>query len=646
MESRATALQQSEESHGLAVGSGILMALAGLSAAAGLILDRGFAVSPVSLWLALFLQGGSAVVLMLERLFRLLASSDKAAFVQQLWIEFLLIAAALFFAASPSMADWDDVLAAGAVYVALTAAVAAIAGAFRSAMRAAAYTENVAGMIVLLILGWATLAFAGSGLLMLPECTTETHKSDFYIDALFTAAAATCNTGLAVANVGRDFTPAGQAVILAIIQIGGIGTLLLGAMAAMMLQRSFSLRRESGGQLGSAEDRLARVRRMVTFVLVGTAGAEVLGAILLYPMFCAIQGEPGTKVSQIKAIWDSVFHSVSAFCNTGVSLYSNNLMQGVREGWSKPIRDYWQVIGVIGPLIVLGGLGYPVFEDLVVFVRRLRERVLGGKIAAPQPAQGKKTQVKSTPVRQPWPELSLHTRLVLWSTAMLIVLSPLTLLFLEPHDTDRASGSFGGAFKAAAERSEDWNRLSPPMRVRQAIFQTMAARSSGYRTLECREFSNAGKLLMCGLMLIGGNPAGVAGGIKTAAFVLLMMSFWSGLRQRKDVELLDRVVPPEFVQAGATLAKLYLLAVAALTLFLCADMPSYNLVDLLFESCSAVGTCGIDTGITRSLDVPGKAAVMMGMFLGRVGPLAMMLLMSRRLRQVECTLLQEPVALA
>ncbi len=644
MESRASTLEQPECSCGFSAGMCILMALAGLSAAAGLILDRGFELSPIAPWIGTSLQVAGMVFLLMERVIRMVYAPSKAAYLQQLWAEFLLIVAAVFLAASPALADWDDVLAAGATYVALSAGVAAAVCAFRAALRRAAELEGVAGLIVLMALGGAVLAFAGSGLLMLPECTTEAHKSDFYIDALFTSAAAVCNTGLTVTNVGRDFTPAGQAIILILIQLGGIGTLVLGSMAALMIQRSFSLRRESGREIGTPEDRFARVRRMVMFVLVGTVLAETIGAVLLYPMFANIQGEPGTKVSQVKAVWDSVFHSVSAFCNTGMSLYSNNLMQGVREGWSKPLRDYWQVIGVIGPLIVLGGLGYPVFEDLIVFVGRLARRIFGGGATALQ--QGRKGAAKVEPVRAAWPELSLHTRLVLWTTAMLIVLSPLGLLFLEPHDGDHASGSFGGAFKAAAERSEDWSRLSPPLRVRQAIFQTMAVRSSGYRTLECREFSNAGKLWMCGLMVIGGNPAGTAGGIKTVAFVLLLMSFWSGLRQRKDLELLDRIVPPELVQASSTLVKLYLAAVAALTLFLCVDMPSFSLVDVLFEACSAVGTCGADTGITRSLDVPGKAAVMAGMFLGRVGPVVMVLLMSRRLRQLECTLLQEPVALA
>jgi trk system potassium uptake protein TrkH len=172
-------------------------------------------------------------------------------------------------------------------------------------------------------------------------------------------------------------------------------------------------------------------------------------------------------------------------------------------------------------------------------------------------------------------------------------------------------------------------------RVRAAVFQSITARTAGFNTIDMAELSAAGKLWMCALMTIGGSPASTAGGMKTMVVALLALTAWSSLRGRPAVEAFHRTVSHDLVRKAVTLAVLYLLLVLIVTLLLCVEMRGHDLVDLLFEACSACGTVGLSTGVTANLTFSSKIVIIAAMFVGRLGTLTMLLAFSRRMKPVE-----------
>ncbi|MCP4378743.1 MAG: Trk family potassium uptake protein, partial [bacterium] len=209
------------------------------------------------------------------------------------------------------------------------------------------------------------MCLVGSGLLWLPAAIADGHGDRwFYPNALFTATSATCVTGLVVKGTGSTFTPFGQAVILGLIQLGGLGIMMFGTVMAMMVGKILSFKgTDTLGQMLSTS-KTGQITRIARFVIIATFSLELLGAVMLFPMFRDACGNNGLPLTAPQAMWYSLFHSVSAFCNAGFSLYDNNMMAGVSNGSWTALRDRWQMLGVISPLIILGGLGFPVLHDL------------------------------------------------------------------------------------------------------------------------------------------------------------------------------------------------------------------------------------------------------------------------------------------
>jgi len=469
---------------------------------------------------------------------------------------------------------------------------------------------------------FAALCLAGAGLLMLPASIPR-NGHIYYIDALFTATSATCVTGLIVRDTAHDFTRFGQAVILGLIQFGGLGIMIFGTVLGLVFGRGLSLRGSHVmGHMLSMEA-VGRIGRTILFVIVATLAIEAAGAILLYPMFDSLQGAPGAEAVNSKAAWDSVFHAVSAFCNAGFTLYKDNLAEGVRQGWSRALRDHWQTLGVIGSLIVLGGLGFPVLQDAAAWmaaaVRRTRQ-TLRRRLLRPA-------------FNRPRPRLSLHSRLVLTATALLILGGTTGLLLVEPPSQYKRNvvGRTPLTGPASEDRS-DWPRLSLARRIREATFQSITARTAGFNTFDTTELSNAGKMWMCGLMIIGGSPAGTAGGMKTTTVALLLIAAYSMIRQRSELEAYRRSISVAAFRRAVTLALLYLGLVAASTLLVSMALRSEPFIDVLFEACSACGTVGLSTGTTTRLNVPGKSVIIAAMFAGRVGPLTLAVALTSGLR--------------
>jgi len=601
------------------------LGLTGAVAVAALVLEYGFRPPlPVPQTVLHAVQTAVVAIFILDRLVRLELSIDRVAYFRENWLDFgLMFAAATAVAVAPIEAK---VLSAGAVYLVITQVYIFVALVLRGVSVNLDFASSGLPPSRLLIASFLFLCLAGSGLLMLPAATPPGHQPIlYYDDALFTAVSATCVTGLALRDVGKDFTLFGQVVILALIQLGGLGIMLFGTVLAMVVGRGFSVRSIStiGEMMGTRS--IGRLGRVVAFVVAMTLLAEAVGAVLLYPMFAAQQGAytPGAT----EAAWQAVFHSVSAFCNAGFSLHGNNMMAGVAEGWQTPLRQRWQVLGVIGPLIILGGLGFPVVEDCAAFLWRTVKRVLRR-------------------ANQPRPRLSLHSKIALSTTAVLLVIGTAGLMLFGTEATppQLERNPTPGPGSAVKEDPRRFRNMPLGARLRESAFQSITARTAGFNTIDMdKDLTDAARLWICGLMIVGGSPAGTAGGMKTVTFTVLILAAWSMIRQRKEIEAYRRTISAMLLRRAATVAVLYMMLVGTVTLLLCLAMPRWDFMKLFFEACSACGTVGLSAGITGQLGLMGKLVAIFGMFAGRVGPLTLLLAVTTHIRPVKYSYPSETV---
>jgi trk system potassium uptake protein TrkH len=393
---------------------------------------------------------------------------------------------------------------------------------------------------------------------------------------------------------------------------------------AMMVGKMLSLKgTDALGQMLST-NQIGEIARVARFVIIATFGLELLGAGLLYPMFIQASGNDGAALTAPRAMWYSIFHSVSAFCNAGFSLYDKNLMAGVGEGWSA-LRDRWQMIGVISPLIILGGLGFPVLQDI--------GRLFGALIGRTRRAMRGKWSMDFSPV--PRCRLTLHSKIVLSTTLILLVWGAAVLWAIETVETPRGFTP-GRDPNASAVASDNWRGSSGYNKAKESVFASITARTAGFNTIDMGQLSDGGKLWMCGLMTIGGSPASTAGGMKTVTLAILILVAYSVLRNRNELEVYQRSITIDIIRKVLAMAVLYIFLLLTITVLLTITMgQTYSFIDLLFEACSACGTVGLSTGVTEKLNVPARGVVMAGMFIGRLGPLTLLLAMAGRIRQTK-----------
>ncbi len=414
----------------------------------------------------------------------------------------------------------------------------------------------------LLVGGFLALIAAGTALLLAPAATPRDEPIGL-IDALFTATSATCVTGLIVRDTGAGFTGFGQAVILILIQLGGLGIMtfslvVFSLFSSRLSMVSRSLVAQTVAGVGDWEDFWPLLRLVVRY----TFAAEALGALLLFGRW---ERELGTA----PAAWAAVFHSVSAFCNAGFGLRPDSLSQ-----W----RDDTFVNVVVISLIVLGGLGYlTVFE--LVETRRDRRR------------------------------LSVHTRLALWTTSLLL--------------------AGGAALFWLLERQNTLAGLSGKTALLVSLFQSATCRTAGFNTVPVAGLGPQTLLLMMILMFIGGSPGSCAGGIKTTTFAVLVLTAWTRLRNRVHVNAFGRTLSLETI-ANTLSITLGGMAVMLLGLFvlLALESPEAQSADrsgvfvgYVFETVSALGTVGLSTGVTPLLTPAARLLITLLMFVGRLGPL-------------------------
>ncbi|MCD6351025.1 MAG: Trk family potassium uptake protein, partial [Armatimonadetes bacterium] len=365
-----------------------------------------------------------------------------------------------------------------------------------------------------------------------------------------------------VLDTPKDWSLFGQIVILILLQIGGLGTMTMASVLRMLAQGRSSVVQRLAVQdtvAPGAADVVGVVRRIVLFTLL----CEGLGAMLLTWRW-ASQG-----VATGRAVWLGLFHSVSAFCNAGFSLFSNSLENYAGDA---------VVTGVVGLLIILGGLGFPVMLELAHWAR---------------------SQLRARRVR-----LSLHSQVVLLSTLLLLLLGFALFLLVE------WDGAFGS--------------LAPQEKLLAAAFASITPRTAGFDTVAPANFSLASKWVMMALMFIGASPGSTGGGIKTATAAVLLVVVISMARGRQRVHLLHRTVGEGTRHRAFAIAALMAAAVFGVT-FALALTERADLSTVLFEVFSALGTVGLTLGLTPMLSTAGRLIISLAMYMGRVGPLTLAL---------------------
>lgn len=423
------------------------------------------------------------------------------------------------------------------------------------------------------IFGFALLISVGAALLALPIASTGSRLS--IVDAVFTSTSASCVTGLVVVDTGKTLSLFGQLVVLGLIQAGGLGIMTLSTIVIMIAGRRPSLAGQNVVQdtfTHSGERSLAQILRDV---MLFTFAIEALGALLLYFQFIP-------DYHSADAVYLSVFHSISAFCNAGFSIFTESF------------ANYRQDLGlnlIIASLIVLGGIGFLVLSEL---------------------------RQKFPYNRRRWSRLSLHSKLVLSTTAFLIL---------------------GGTLLIAA--MEWYNTLAPlPLadRFLAAFFQSVSARTAGFNTLPIGGLANETLFTLILLMFIGASPGSCGGGIKTTTFASLVTLGLARLRGFVRPQLFRRTIPEASIgKAVSVLMISTVVIVAGLMTLLVTELGEVShlmsrgkFLELLFEVTSAFGTVGLSTGVTGTLTQAGKLVLVVVMFVGRLGPLVIAVAVSRR----------------
>ncbi|MCK5000638.1 MAG: hypothetical protein KAS23_13930 [Anaerohalosphaera sp.] len=443
------------------------------------------------------------------------------------------------------------------------------------------------------------LIIFGACSLLLPRSYTCPELS--FTDAMFTATSATCVTGLIVKDTGSEFSTMGQVIILTLVQLGGLGIVIFGAVLALLLGQALTVRESVAMQDLLNEQTLGRIGRIIAFIFATTLLVEALGAFCLMPML------KDNSPANINPVFNSIFHSISSFCNAGFSLHSKSMIA---------FSTHTAVFFVICPLIIMGGLGFSVLYNLfLVTADTIKRKVT--KMLHP----GEIFQL-STPRK-----ISLQTKIVLTASLALIVIGTLALIVFDNN-------------AALSQTSQ-----APSNKVLNALFQSVTARTAGFNTIEIKDMTPAAKFIMIMLMLIGGSPGSTAGGIKTVTLVVLIMTAYATMRKRREVELFNRSLRPIVVGRAITVTTIFIAVfiIAALALTITEKDNNFGMDDILFESASALGTVGLSTGITPSLTTAGKWIIIAVMLIGRLGPLTLLAAMTFNIRSARYSYPSEAV---
>lgn len=416
----------------------------------------------------------------------------------------------------------------------------------------------------LIMLSFLAAILVGSLLLWLPISAAD-GVSVPYIDALFTATTATCVTGLVTLTTVSSWSVFGQIVILILIQIGGLGIITVMAGFAVAINRKMGLSDQILIQDAFNLNSMYGLAKFLKKVIVGTFAVEGVGALCYMTIFVPRFG--------LRGIWISVFNSISAFCNAGIDIFSEN---SLCEYATNPVINT-----VTSLLIILGGLGYIVWWDLI--------RVFSDKNIA---------------FKKKFERLTLHSKIAITSTLVFIFIGAAIIFAFENSNP-----------KTIAD-------MSLFGKIQVALFQSVTTRTAGFMSIQQTDITNGTALVSMLLMFIGGSPVGTAGGIKTVTTVVLFSAAVSAIKNKDDVTLFGRTIPKSAVSKAIGVVGMMFATVFVSTLLLSA-VTDASMLDLLYETVSAAATVGLSRNLTPSLNCIGKLIIIATMYLGRVGPISL-----------------------
>lgn len=432
----------------------------------------------------------------------------------------------------------------------------------------------------IIVTGFIFLILIGTFLLLLPISSTEGSNVSI-TDALFTCTSAVCVTGLSVVNTLSHWTFFGKMVILLLIQIGGIGFMTIVTSVLIALGKKITLKERV---LMKESFNLESFQGMVMFtkkIIKGTFICELIGAILLSTRFIPDYGFA-------EGIFNSLFHSVSAFCNAGFDIIGENSLA--------PYANDLMVNIVLSLLIITGGLGFIVWVDLLKLFKSIR--------------------TKGANIKNKIQMLSLHTKLVLSITLTLIVVGWI-FFFLVEFNNPNTYGNMNFGEKLLT-----------------SFFQSVTLRTAGFATVNQSDLSYASKLMSIIFMAIGGSSGSTAGGIKTVTFGVILMSVISTVRGRDSICAYKKSISMATLQKALTVTVMMIILILFSTVILSISEQymghNYEFLDIFYEVTSAAATVGLSTGITPYLSLFGKLIICFVMFMGRLGPVTVAVAISSK----------------
>ncbi len=423
----------------------------------------------------------------------------------------------------------------------------------------------------IILLSFLSVILIGSALLSLPISSADGRPTPF-LDALFTATTSTCVTGLVVTPTVSSWSVFGQAVILVLIQIGGLGVITIMSGVMILLHKKMGIGDRLLLQDAFNLNSLSGLVRFVKKVVTGTFIIEGLGALLYMIVFIPEFGAKG--------IWISVFTSVSAFCNAGIDIIAENSL------CNYALNPIINIVTCV--LIVLGGIGYIVWWDMLYVIKN---------------ASSKKVKF--------FRGLTLHSKIAITATLSLIFVGAVLIFAFEYNNP---------------LTMKDYTLLQ---KIEVSIFQSITTRTAGFATIAQENLTNASAIVCLLLMFIGGSPVGTAGGIKTVTFAILVASALSSLRNKEDTELFGRRLTKQAVSKAVAVTCMSFIIMFVSTVLLCV-VTDASALDIVFETVSATATVGLTRNLTASLGSIGRLIIIITMYFGRVGPISLAIAFNRK----------------
>lgn len=425
-------------------------------------------------------------------------------------------------------------------------------------------------------LSFLAVILIGSLILSLPICNNGTPAT--YLNNLFIATSATCVTGLVPVVTSEQFNLGGQLIIILLIQIGGLGFLTFLNLLLMMIKKKISLTNKIVLQEALNQPSLNAIPKFVKNVIKYTFVVEGIGAFLLSFVFIPDFGF-------FKGIYFAIFHAISAFCNAGFDVIGSNSLIGYQTNL---------IINLVIPgLIIMGGLGFIVWFDIAEKIKKEYHK----------------------PSKFNWryifKSFSLHTKLVLIMTIILLLVGMIIFYLCEFYNPDTLG------------------KLSFFDQLQVSYFQSATLRTAGFASVDIASLYPYTKFMMCIFMFIGGSPAGTAGGIKTVTFAISILMVYNIYHGRKEVTVFAKRIPKRLIIRSFAVITIGM-SIALMSIFILSISENAPFIDIMFEAISAFATVGLSAALTPSLTVIGKIIIIILMYIGRIGPITLIISFARK----------------